>query len=372
MVNNKIKVPYLDLSQSYHSIEPELRKGFSRVLNSGRVVLGKEVEEFEEQYAAFSSVKYAAGVGNGLDAITFSLLAVGIKSGDEVIVPANTYIATLIAVSRVGATTVLVEPRRETYNVDPDKIQNKITKKTKAIIPVHLYGQACEMDKIMQIAQKHHLFVVEDNAQSHGAKYKGRVTGSFGQINATSFYPGKNLGALGDGGAITTNDKQLYELVLKLRNYGEGKRYENDTLGYNSRLDELQAAFLKVRLIQLSDINKRKNEIAKIYLQQLKRVGDLILPQTHPKSTHVFHIFCIRTKKRDNLKRFLDEQGITTLIHYPIPSHLQKPYKFLGFRKGDFPITEELAQTSLSLPIFPEISDKQLDYVISQIRKFYK
>ena len=365
-------VPYLDLSKSYHAIWTELESAFSRVLKSGHVILGDEVREFEELYARFSSVKYCAGVGNGLDALTLALHALGVREGDEVIVPSNTYIATLIAVSRVGATPVPVESKIDTYNIDPQQIVRAITKKTKAIMPVHLFGQACQMDEVMEIAGQYKLSVVEDNAQSHGATFKNKITGSFGDINATSFYPGKNMGAIGDGGAVTTNSKHLYEQTLLLRNYGEIRKYYNDTIGYNSRLDELQAAFLKVRLKHLENNTKKRREIAATYQKELAGTDDIILPAVEKYATHVYHIYAIRTKKRDALQAHLKENHIVTLIHYPVPPHLQKAYKALGYTKGRFPIAEELADTLLSLPIFPEISKEQLNYVISTIKNFYK
>jgi dTDP-4-amino-4,6-dideoxygalactose transaminase len=365
-------VPYLDLTKSYIAVWTELESAFSRVLKSGHVILGNEVREFEELYARFSSVKYCAAVGNGLDALTLALHTLGVREGDEVIVPSNTYIATLIAVSRVGAKPVLVEPKLDTYNIDPQQIVGGLTKKTKAIIPVHLCGQACQMDNVMEIAKRYKLSVVEDNAQSHGATYKNKITGSFGDINATSFYPGKNMGAIGDGGAITTNSKHLYEQMLLLRNYGEVRKYYNDTIGYNSRLDELQAAFLKVRLKHLKISTKKRRAIAAIYQKELAGTGDIILPAVEKNATHVYHIYAIRTKKRDALQAYLTENHIVTLIHYPVPPHLQKAYKALGYINGRFPIAEDLADTSLSLPIFPEISKDQLYYVISTIKDFYK
>ena len=372
MENKKNYVPYLELDKEYYKINPRLQRAFLKIIKSGIVILGEELKKFEKSYAKFSSVKYCAGVGNGLDALTLSLRALSVGKGDEVIVPSNTYIATVIAISRVGATPVFVEPRMETYNIDPEKIEKVFTKRTKAIIPVHLYGQACEMDKIMKIANKYKLYVIEDNAQAHGAKYNNKITGSFGEINATSFYPSKNLGALGDGGAITTNNKKLYEKILMLRNYGSKIKYYNEVIGYNSRLDELQAAFLNIRLKNLEKNNKKRVKIANYYKDKLKGVGDIILPYIHPNSTSVYHIFLIKTKKRDKLQKHLSEKGISTLIHYPIPPHLSKAYKFLGYKKGDFPIAEELAEVSLSLPIYPEMTYKRLDYVISQIKNFYK
>lgn len=366
-----MKVPYLDLEKSYSLISPELTEVFKKVLKSGRVILGSELSSFEIEYSRYNHTKYTVGVANGLDALILSLIALGIKKGDEVIVPSNTYIATLIAVSRIEATPVLIEPDIATYNMNPDLIEAVITKKTKAIIPVHLFGQACEMDKIMKIAKKYNLKIIEDNAQAHGSEFLKKKTGSFGHVNATSFYPGKNLGAVGDGGAITTNNKKYYQLLRMLRNYGESERYKNPILGYNSRLDEIQAAFLRIRLKKIEGITKKKKKIANIYLEKLTGIGDIILPEVHKNAVHVYHIFCVRTQKRNQLKKFLDSQGITTLIHYPVPPHLQKAYEHLKFKKNSFPIAEELAKTSLSLPIFPEMTNNQIEYVINSIKDFY-
>lgn len=371
-MQKKLKVPYLNLSKTNIKSLSELKKAFLRVIKSGRLVLGEEVENFENEYSKFSQVKYTVGVASGLDALILSLLALGIKNGDEVIVPSNTYIATLIAVSRVGARPILVEPKITTYNIDPDTIENAITKNTKAIIPVHLFGQACEMDRITEIAEIHKLNIVEDNAQSHGASFGNKFTGSFGLINATSFYPGKNLGALGDGGAITTDSKRLDTYIRILRNYGSREKYINDVIGYNSRLDELQAAFLRTKLNNLKENNNRRIKIALTYIQHLKNIGDLILPATVKNSTHIYHVFTVRTKKRDELQSYLYSNGIQTLIHYPIPPHLQKAYRDLEYKRGDFPIAEELANTSLSLPISPWITQSEVTHVIDVIRKFFK
>ncbi len=365
-------VPYLDLNCTYHTIEEELSRSLIRVLQSGRVILGAEVQAFEKQYATFSGTRYCIGVGNGLDALILALTALGIGQGDEVIVPSNTYIATLVAVSRVGAKPVPVEPKVKTYNIDPDTIKHAITKKTKAIIPVHLFGQACQMDAIMHIATTHRLFVIEDNAQSHGATFRGKKTGSFGHINATSFYPGKNLGAIGDAGALTTNAKRYADMLRSIRNYGESKRYINERIGFNSRLDELQAAFLRVRLRHLNTYTKRKQSIAKHYSAALMGVGDIILPTTETGSTNVYHVYPIRTRKRNALQKYLESQTIKTLIHYPIPPHLQTAYKHLNYKKGAFPIAENLAETSLSLPIYPEMTEGQIQYVIDMIKRFFK
>ncbi|TXI33638.1 MAG: DegT/DnrJ/EryC1/StrS family aminotransferase [Niabella sp.] len=365
-------VNYLDIERAHSLILPELKNALEKVIKSGWLILGKELEDFEKKYAKFSGTKYAVGVANGLDALILSLMALEVGDGDEVIVPSNTYIATLLAISRVGAKPILVEPNKETYNIDPIEIERKISKNTKVIIPVHLFGQVAQMDAIMKIARKHKLFVVEDNAQSHGATYERKMAGSFGHINATSFYPGKNLGALGDGGMITTNNKSLYEKVILIRNYGSKIKYYNEVKGYNSRLDELQAAFLKIKLIHLKSNNKLRKEKADKYISELKNIGDIILPLTHPDSTHVYHIFNIRTKKRESLKKYLDQNRIGNLIHYPVPPHLQKAYAELGFKKGDFPIAEELASTSISLPIYPELSNDEQNFVILKIKEFYE
>jgi len=365
------KIPYLSLAQVFSKDRRDYMRIFEKVLDSGWFIMGKELELFEKEFASFSQTKYSVGVACGLDAITLSLRALGISKGDEVIVPSNTYIATFLAVTQVGAVPVPVEPKINTYNIDPQKIKEAITKKTKAIIPVHLYGQACQMDEIEKIAKHNNIFIVEDNAQSHGAFYSKKTTGSFGIVNATSFYPGKNLGALGDGGAITTNSKKIQDTIRLLRNYGSVEKYIHNEIGYNSRLDELQAAFLRFRLKKYSSELKKRLAIVNIYMKSLKGVGDIILPITEEDATHVYHVFQIRTKKRDKLQKFLSEKGIGTLIHYPIPVHLQKAYTFLGYKKGDFPIAEELAKTSLSLPLSHVMSSDDVDHVTSQIKHFF-
>ena len=365
-----MKVQFNDVQLINQSVQSEIEEAFRQVFNSGSFVLGKNVKAFEENYAAHNQTKEAVGVSSGLDALILSLKVLGIGVGDEVIVPSNTYIATAIAVSHVGATPIFVEPKKDTYNLDPSLIEAAITSRTKAIIPVHLYGQACEMNSINGIANKHDLFVVEDNAQAHGSSFDGRRTGSWGDVNATSFYPGKNLGALGDGGAITTDNQELAERIKTLRNYGSSKKYYNDLIGYNNRLDEMQAAFLSVKLKYLNTWTEMRQTAAKQYLAELQGVGDLILPVTHPKSTHVYHLFVIRTEKRDELQKFLSDQGVDTLIHYPVPPHLQKAYEHLGYAKGDFPIVERMAETCLSLPMFPGITESQIDQVAAGVKAF--
>jgi dTDP-4-amino-4,6-dideoxygalactose transaminase len=364
-------VPFLNFSPMHSAIRAEMQEAFSRVYDSNWFVLGKEVELFESAYAEFNNTKFAVGMSNGLDALHLSLKACGIGEGDEVIVPSNTYIATVLAVSYVGATPVFVEPNIETYNIDPSLIEKVITSKTKAIMPVHLYGQACEMQAIMDIAQKHKLFVIEDNAQSQGAVFNGKLTGSWGDCNATSFYPGKNLGALGDAGAITTNSDELAQKVKVFRNYGSQKKYYNEVIGHNMRLDELQAALLSVKLKKLPEWTKQRQTIASWYGDALKGIDGLVLPKITEGASHVYHLYVIRTERRDLLQKYLNNKGIGTLIHYPIPPHLQEAYQNLGYQKGDFPIAEEIAETALSLPLWPGMEQHHVDVIVQAIKEFF-
>ena len=346
-------IKFLDFQPMHAQIRDEMQNTFQRVYDSNWYIQGKELEQFEKEYAQLSQTKYSVGVSNGLDALVLSLRVLGIGPGDEVIVPSNTYIATALGVSHVGATPVFVEPRMESYNINPELIPQAITKKTKAIMPVHLYGQACEMDVIMEIAKAHNLYVVEDNAQAHLSSFKGQLTGSFGDVNGTSFYPGKNLGALGDAGAVTTNNEFLAKRIKTLRNYGSAVKYYNQEIGYNNRLDEMQAAFLRVKLNYLQEWTNQRKDIAQWYNEGLKLRNDLVLPYVHENADHVYHLYVVRTSNREKLQQELTEKGIQTMIHYPVPPHLQKAYKNLGYKEGDFPIAEEIARTCLSLPIWP-------------------
>ena len=366
-----MKVPYLDLLPIHHQIKEEFKNAFSDFVDSGWYVLGEGVTALENQLAEFHNVSHAIGVASGLDALIISLHALGIGEGDEVIVPSNTYIATWLAVTKVGAKVVPVEPNHHTYNISPEYIREKITSRTKAIMPVHLYGQPCEMDAIMVIAKENNLMVVEDNAQAIGAKVGSRLTGSFGDINALSFYPGKNLGALGDAGAILTNDNFLAEKCRSLRNYGSSQKYVNKYLGYNSRLDELQARILSVKLPYLESWNDDRKKIANRYLGKLEGIGDIVLPDTPKEIDNIYHIFPVRSYHRDNLQLYLKDKGIQTLIHYPIPAHFQEAYKYLGFKEGGFPIAEEIANTELSLPIYPGMTEEMVEYVVEGIREFF-
>jgi dTDP-4-amino-4,6-dideoxygalactose transaminase len=348
-----------------------LQAAFKQVLDDAWYILGKKVTLFEQEYAAYNQVKNCVGVSNGLDALFLSLKILNIGDGDEVVVPSNTYIATALAVSYVGATPVFAEPNEITFNLDPKNIEAAITSKTKAIMPVHLYGQCCEMKAIMEIAKKNNLYVIEDNAQSQGSSYDGMIAGSFGDVNGTSFYPGKNLGALGDAGAITTNDDEIAAKLRVLRNYGSQKKYFNEVIGYNMRLDELQAALLSVKLKQLDTWIAERQQIAGWYDEALAGIGDLILPGIADGATHVYHLYVIRTAKRDELQKHLNENGIGTLIHYPIPVHLQESYKQLNYKKSDFPIAEKMADTVLSIPLWPGLQQSQVEQVAAVIKKFY-
>lgn len=366
-----MSIPFLDFTPMHRAIQTEMQKAFQEVYDSNWFIQGGKLEEFESQYARFNQTKYCVGTSNGLDALHLALKALNIGKGDEVLVPSNTYIATVLAVSYVGATPVFIEPDLNTYNINPSAIEAAISSRTRAIIPVHLYGQACEMTKINELAQKHELFIVEDNAQAQGASYNNRLTGSWGQVNGTSFYPGKNLGALGDAGAITTNDSDIARSVRILGNYGSSKKYHNEVQGFNKRLDEIQAAFLSVKLRHLPTWIEQRQQIARWYLEALNGVGDLILPFTAQGSTHTFHLFVIRSRHRNELQEHLSKHQIGTLIHYPIPPHLQKAYVELGHSKGDFTIAEELAETSLSLPIWPGLTRDCVAIISDTISDFF-
>jgi dTDP-4-amino-4,6-dideoxygalactose transaminase len=366
-----MKIPFVSFESANKQIKTEIIKSFEQFFDNSWYILGEQVKRFEQEYAAFNDVEHCVGVSNGLDALQIALLTLGVGKGDEVIVPSNTYIATVLAVSYVGATPVFVEPNITTYNIDPTKIEAAITSQTKAIMPVHLYGQACEMESIMAIARKHNLSVVEDNAQAHGAAYNGKLTGSWGNINGVSFYPGKNLGAFGDAGAVTTDNSELAQKAMVLRNYGSQKKYYNDVIGYNMRLDECQAGFLSVKLKYLKEWTEERQQIAGWYNEALKNIDDLILPSIGENATHVYHVYLVRTQHRDALQKYLADNGIGTLIHYPIPPHLQKAYQYLGFKEGDFPIAEEIAHTCLSLPIWPGMVEKQIDFVCNKIKSFF-
>ena len=357
-----MSVPFLDLSAPWHELREELDAAWRRVMDSGWYILGKEVAAFEEEFAAWCGTCHCIGVGNGLDALHLILRALDIGPGDEVIVPSNTYIATWLAVTYAGATPVPVEPDSVTFNLDPMLLEAAITPKTRAVIPVHLYGQPADMDAVNGIARRHGLKVIEDAAQAHGARYRGRRCGSLGDAAGFSFYPGKNLGALGDGGAITTNDNDLAERVRMLRNYGSSKKYVNEVAGFNSRLDELQAALLRVKLARLDEWNDRRRVVAAAYYKELAGTG-LALPFVPDWVEPVWHLYVVCCQDRDAVTARLDRSGIGWLIHYPVPPHLQGAYRNLGYRAGDFPVAERMTREVLSLPMGPHLASGQIDLV---------
>ena len=347
-------IPFLDLGAAYRELKPEIDAAVSRVLESGWYILGPEVEAFEAEWAAYCEAEHAVGLANGLDALILALRALDIGPGDEVIVPSNTYIATWLAVSGVGATPVPVEPDPATHNIDPARIEAAITSRTRAILPVHLYGQPADLDPILDIARRHGLRVIEDAAQAHGARYKGRRIGAHGDIVCWSFYPGKNLGALGDAGAVTTNDAALAERVALLRNYGSRQKYVNEVAGVNSRLDPIQAAILRVKLRVLDEWTDRRHAVAAAYAEGLAGTG-LILPHVPDWAEPVWHLYVVRTAEREALQAQLTEAGVGTLIHYPIPPHMQAAYAGMNLREDELPLARQLANEVLSLPIGPHL-----------------
>jgi dTDP-4-amino-4,6-dideoxygalactose transaminase len=363
------EVPFLDVKASYLEIKDELDAAYKRAMDSGWYILGGEVSAFEEEFARFVGTKRCIGVGNGLEALQLLLRAYDIGSGDEVIVPSNTYIATWLAVSGAAATPVPVEPVEGTFNLDPARIERFITPRTKAILPVHLYGQTAEMDAINEIANSRGLKVIEDAAQAHGARYRGRRAGALGDAAGWSFYPTKNLGAYGDAGAITTDDDELADKILLLRNYGSKEKYYNEVKGVNSRLDELHAAMLRVRLRWLDQWNARRSQIARMYLEELSG-ADLLLPAIADGAEPVWHLFVIRSRRREEFQRFLKALGVNTLVHYPVPPHLQKAYKEMGLGEGAYPISETIHREALSLPIGPHLSGEDARRVVEAARSF--
>lgn len=363
-----MKVPFSVLNRQYQKYQGEYEERALKVLRKGWYILGEEVENFEKEYSEFIGTDYCLGIDNGLNSLVMAFRALNIGKGDEVIVQGNTFIATIMGITSNGATPVFVEP--SIYdNIDVNKIEEKITEKTKAICVVHFYGQATEMEKVLELCKKYNLKLVEDCAQAHGAEYKGKKVGSFGDIACFSFYPGKNLGCFGDGGAITTNSKEIYDRIKMLRSYGSEKKYHHVEVGYNARLDELQAGLLRVKLSHLKELTEERVKIADRYLKEIK--NPLIqLPKIADNCTHVWHLFVVKTENRDKFQKYLEENGIGTVIHYPIPPHLSKAYEYLGYKKGDFPITEKYAEEVLSLPIFNEMKKEEIDYVIEVVNSY--
>lgn len=368
-----MEVPFVDLKAQYNSIREEINKAIQDTLDNTAFILGENVAKFEENFAKFCSAKYAVGVSSGTAALHLALLANGIKKGDEIITVPNTFIATTEAISYVGAKIKFVDIDEKTYTVDTAKIKNAITKKTKAIIPVHLYGHPCDMDPILEIAERHNLKIIEDGAQAHGAEYKGRKVPISG-IGCFSFYPGKNLGAYGDGGCVVTNNKEMAERVAMLRNHGrkKGEKYKHSIEGYNYRLDGLQAAILDIKLCYLNNWIGKRRKNAQMYNKLLKNYEEIILPFEANYAKHVYHLYVIRIRKRDTLREYLKKQGISTGIHYPIPLHLQPAYKALGYKLGSFPNAEKCSTEILSLPIYAELTEGQIEHVCNEISKILR
>jgi dTDP-4-amino-4,6-dideoxygalactose transaminase len=365
-------VPFLDLQKNYQSVKPEIQREINEVLDSAGYVLGPKVEQFEREFAKSHRVMHCVGVSSGTDGNHLALWALGVKHGDEVIVPANTYIATAWGATLCGAKPVFVDCDARSYNIDPAKVEEKITPRTKAVVAVHLYGQAADMDPLLEIGRRRGIPIVEDAAQAHLTEYKGKKVGGLGPIASFSFYPGKNLGAYGEGGAVTTNDAELASKVRKLRDHGQAAKYQHVEYGHNYRMEALQGAVLGVKLRYLAGWNEQRRHVAARYNELLKGVGDLVLPQEMSYGKHVYHLYVIQVTKRDELQKYLGEKGVATGLHYPIPVHLQSCFASLGHRRGDFPISETLSDRCLSLPMFPEMTEDQVHYVADSIKSFYR
>lgn len=360
-----MKIPFLRLDRQYKETKSEIDEAIRRVVKRQFFLMGEELEKFEDELARYMGAKYAIGVNSGTDALIFALQALGVGKGDEVITPSHSFIATTLAIVEVGATPVFVDINPETYHIDVSKIEAKITKRTKVIIPVHLYGAVSQIDAIMKIAKKHNLSVIEDAAQTHGSTFKGKKAGTFGDIGIYSFYPGKNLGAYGDAGALVTNNEVIANKLKKLRNYGQSQKYFHDEHGRNSRLDEIQAAVLRVKLKHLDAWNEKRNQIATRYKKEL---GHLKSQTILPDSISCYHLYVVEFSDRAEMQKKLASKGIQTLIHYPVPIHLQKCYVGMGFKAGDFPLTEQAADRIVSLPLYSELTDAEQDYIIKHLR----
>jgi len=368
-----MKVDVFSLKKQYEDIKDEIKGPVEKVVTSGGFILGEDVKLFEQEFPDYCGVKHGVGVNSGTDALFLACLACGIGKGDEVIVMPYTYIATALGISMAGARPVFVDIEEKTYNIDVSKIEKAITKKTKAILPVHLYGHPVDMDPLMEIAKKHNLKVIEDCAQAHGALYKDKKVGSFGDAACFSFYPTKNLGAFGDGGMVISNSEDIKERLLLLRDYGRKGRYEHILKGYNSRLDTLQAAILRVKLKHLDEWNEKRRKSAHLYTKLFKENNiDLVLPNESDYAKHVYHLYPVRVKDRKSVMEKLAEKGIRTLMHYPIPIHLQDAYKDLGHKKGDFLISEKCCEEILSLPMYPELPEEEIKYVVASFREILK
>lgn len=367
-----MQIPFIDFKKLHEPIKEETNKAIQNVISNNAFILGKAVTDFENDFAKAHGVKHCIGVSSGTDANHLALWALDIKKDDEIVIPANTFIATAWGATLCGATPVFVDCETESYNIDPKKIEEKITPKTKAIVAVHLYGQPADMDELRKVADKHNLILIEDAAQSHIAEYKGKRIGGLSKAASFSFYPGKNLGAFGEGGAVTTNDDELAQKIRMLRDHGSMKKYYHEYYGHNYRMEGIQGAVLGVKLKYLEDWTKKRRHAAKKYCELLKDVKQIKLPEEMSYANHVYHLFVIQTKDRDKLQKFLNENEVSTGLHYPIPLHLQKCFEHLGYKRGDFPVTEKLADECLSLPMFPDLSDEQIEFACDKIKVFFK
>jgi dTDP-4-amino-4,6-dideoxygalactose transaminase len=367
-----MQIPLVDLKRQYESIKDEIDEAIFKVINKADFILGDELKLFEEEFASYCQVKYAVGVSSGTAALYLALRASGVERGDEVITTPNTFIGTTEAITQAGAKPVFVDVDELTYNIDSAKIEEKVTERTKAIIPVHLYGQPADMDPINAIAKKYNLKVIEDACQAHGAEYKGKRTGGLADVACFSFYPGKNLGAYGEGGMVVTDDERIAEKVRLLRDHGRKEKYEHIIEGFNYRMDTIQAAILRVKLRRLDEWNNTRRRLASIYNELLENVKGMITPKEADYAKHIYHLYVIRSKARDSLQKYLKSYGVSTGIHYPIPLHLQKAYQYLGYKEGDFPIVESYTKEALSLPIFPELEEEEIERVTQLIKEFNK
>ncbi|HYF03947.1 MAG TPA: DegT/DnrJ/EryC1/StrS family aminotransferase [Patescibacteria group bacterium] len=366
-----MQVPFLDLKANYLPLKEQILREIEEVLDNTAYILGPKVKSFEERFAAAHDVSHCLAVSSGTDGNHLALWALGVGHGDEVIIPANTFIATAWGATLCGATPVFVDCEADSYNIDPSKAEEKITSKTKAIVAVHLYGQPADLDSLREIAKRHNIALVEDAAQAHLAEYKGNKIGGLGDICSFSFYPGKNLGAYGEGGAVTTNSDELNEKVKRYREHGSVKKYYHEVLGHNYRMEALQGAVLGVKMNHIAEWTEKRRAIAEKYRQLLGDISEITLPAEMPYAKHVYHLYVIQTEKRDELQSFLNENGVATGLHYPLPLHMQECFKNLGYKEGDFPVTEKLASHCLSLPMFPEMTEEQIQYVANTIKKFF-
>lgn len=364
-----MEIQFVNLQKQYQNIKKEINFALKRVLEKQVFILGEELEKFEEEFAQYLKTKYVVGVDNGSDGLVLALLALGIGKGDEVITPVNSFISTTFAITEVGARPVFVDIDPKTHQLNVEQVKKKISRKTKAILPVHLYGSPCQIDVLEEMGKKHGIFLVEDACQAHGASFRGKKLGTFGDIGLFSFYPGKNLGGYGNGGAVCTLDRKLYRQLLRLRNFGQRKKYYHEIIGKNSKLDDLQAAILRVKLKYLDAWNIKRNNWAREYQKRLK---DFKMPTVIADGKSNYHLFVIECQRRDQLKDYLLKKGIHAQIHYPVPIHLQQCYKYLGYRRGDFPVAERVVKRILSLPMYPELTKKEINFITKTIKDFYK